>query len=146
MQLIESVSRDLPMMLLVHIPNGHGVHQYLIQTLDTCLAHFLTQRVWQLRNRSERLNFRDSLANLRPRSLRVIVKSKSRIAGFSLCFRAHNFWFVICSIKVKWSVSISPSYPLSLIKKQGGHWTPICFKDPQASFGLLTCRRRARHD
>src|SRR6266850_3728852 len=125
MQLIESVSRHLPMVFLVQIPNGHRVGEDLVQTLDACLAHFFAQSDWQLRNRSECPNFRGSLANLWAGSVWVIVKGDSGVSGFRFCFRAHNFWFVICSIKAACSDSISPSYRLSLIKKQGVPLTPL---------------------
>jgi hypothetical protein len=77
MQLIESVTRNLPMMLLVQIPKRHRIGENLVQMLDACLAYFLTQRVWQFHDRSERLSFRGLLANLWPGPLRIVVKSDS---------------------------------------------------------------------
>src|SRR5438045_3196329 len=43
MQLVERRSRDLPVVLLVHVAQGHGVRKQLVQILDALLADALGQ-------------------------------------------------------------------------------------------------------
>src|ERR1700730_16701208 len=57
MKLVKSMSRNLPMMLLVEIAKSHAIRQNLVQVLGTDRTHLFIQCNRQLRDFSVRLNF-----------------------------------------------------------------------------------------
>jgi len=62
MELIERGSRDLPMVLLVHVAQRHGIHQHLIQHLDALAANVLVQSDTHRNYGAKCLYFRSTLA------------------------------------------------------------------------------------
>src|SRR6185312_2533680 len=66
MKLIESVTGDLPVMLLVEIPDRNRIRQNLVQILDALAAGLLAERDRQLDDRAERLDLHGLLPHQRP--------------------------------------------------------------------------------
>src|SRR6266852_1830241 len=142
MQLVESVPRDLPVVLLIEVPKGHRVGQNLVQALDALLANLLAQSVRQFGDSSERLDFGRSLADFGPGSLRMVLERCRRIAVACFCFGfcVHKSCLISCSSSADLSTSYSgaPSYLASLIKKQGVPFTPL--RMPLARSSLIRLR------
>src|ERR1700730_2469704 len=65
MKLIRSMSRNLPMVLLVEVAKSHGIRQNLVQVLGAGRTHLFIQSNRQLRDFSVRLNFPSGLVQNR---------------------------------------------------------------------------------
>src|ERR1700726_3434767 len=85
-KLVKSMSRNLPMVLLVEVAKRHGIRQYLIQILGAGRTHLFIQRNRQLRDFSVRLNFPGILMQNRPCPFRAaldLTVTRTAFVGFS---------------------------------------------------------------
>src|SRR5437667_3348338 len=64
-ELIEGVPGGLPVMLLIQVPQGHGVGEELVEELHTLPADLDVKRDWQLDHRVEWLRLVRPLVNQR---------------------------------------------------------------------------------
>src|SRR5260370_13467569 len=88
MQLVEGVTRVLPMMLLVHVAQGHGVGKNLVKISHALRADVFVQRNRHAREFSEGLNFLGLLVQDGACALRSRFEFFALGAG-SLGLRAH---------------------------------------------------------
>jgi hypothetical protein len=82
-ELVEGGPPDLPVMLLVHVPQGHGISEELIEDLDAGRAHGRVERYGKPRDAAEMLDLLGVLDNHRTRAL----IDRDRIVPMLSCHR-----------------------------------------------------------
>src|SRR5712692_2943732 len=90
MELVKRTARDLPVMFLVHIAEGHRIREKLIQVLGAGCAVLLVQSDWQLGDLAVRLNFGGVLVLNRPGLFRACFELIIRSIALVM-FGAHGY-------------------------------------------------------